>query len=225
VPVVEPSEFSEPITISPRATPVNPKLPVVASAALCAATVAEVNAAVPKLTAVSFGLVLLVPTWRVPTVTRPVLLIVAEAIVPSVFVPVEEVKPVAKVVTPLIVGIVAVEIVAVLIVAVPIVAVPAVAEMLELKVATPVTPRLEDSVTAPVTPRLEDRVAAPVTPRLEDRVAAPVTPRLEDKVTAPVTAKVEAKVVAPTALSVPVEFTPVVDNCKAEDTLLPSVIV
>jgi hypothetical protein len=128
------------------------------------------------------------------------LLIVAEAIVPSVFVPVEDVKPVAKVVMPLIVGIVAVLIVAVEIVAVPIVAVPVVAEMLELKVATPVTPRLED------------------------RVAAPVTPRLEDKVTAPVTARLEDRVVAPAALSVPVERTPTVDSSKAEEVSSPSVM-
>jgi hypothetical protein len=120
------------------------------------------------------------------------LLIVAEAIVPSVFVPVEEVKPVEKVVTPLIVGIVAELIVAVLIVAVPIVAVPVVAERLELK------------------------VAAPVTPRLEERVAAPVTPRLELKVAAPVTARLDAKVVAPTELSVPLELTPRVEICSAE---------
>jgi hypothetical protein len=83
-----------------------------------------------------------------------------------VFVPVEEVKPVAKVETPRMLGIVAVLIVAVEIVAVPtdsvpIVAVPVVAEMLELNVATPVTPRLEDNVTAPVTARLEDSVVAP----------------------------------------------------------------
>jgi hypothetical protein len=182
--VAEPSEFNDPIIMSPSATPVNPKLPVVASAPLCAATVAEVNAAVPKLTAVSFGLVLLVPTWRVPTVARPLLLIVVEAIVPSVFVPVEDVKPVAKVETPRMLGIVAVlivavEIVAVLIVAVPIVAVPVVAEMLELNVATPVTPRLEDNVTAPVTARLEDNVVAPaalsvpvdLTPALESSSA------------------------------------------------------
>jgi hypothetical protein len=147
----------------------------------------------------------------VPTVASPVLLIVVEAIVPSVFVPVEEVKPVAKVVTPLIVGIVAVLIVAVLIVAVPIVAVPVVAEMLELKVATPVTPKLDDSVTAPVTPRLDERVAEPVTPRLDDRVTAPVTAKLEDKV------------VAPAALSVPVERTPAVDSSKAEEVSSPSV--
>ena len=36
-----------------------------------------------------------------PTVARPLLLIVVEAIVPSVFVPVEEVKPVVKVVDPI----------------------------------------------------------------------------------------------------------------------------
>ena len=190
MPVAEPSEFNEPIIMSPSATPVKPKLPVVASAPLCAATVAEVNAAVPKLTAVNFGP--LAPTWSVPVVPKPVLLIVAEAIVPSVFVPVEEVKPVEKVVTPLIVGIVAELIVAVLIVAVPIVAVPVVAERLELK------------------------VAAPVTPRLEERVAAPVTPRLELKVAAPVTARLDAKVVAPTELSVPLELTPRVEICSAE---------
>jgi hypothetical protein len=74
------------------------------------------------------------------------LLIVAEAIVPSVFVPVEDVRPVVKVVAP----IVAVLIVAVLIVAVPIVAVPVVAEMLELKVAAPVTEREPVLLTPPV---------------------------------------------------------------------------
>ena len=94
-------------------------------------------------------------------------------IVPSVLVPVEDVKPVAKVVTPLTVGIVAVLIVAVLIVAVPIVTVPVVAEMLELKVAAPVTPRLEDRVAAPVTPKVEERVQAAVTPSVEARVVAP----------------------------------------------------
>jgi hypothetical protein len=77
------------------------------------------------------------PISRDPTVTRPLLLIVVEAIVPSVFVPVDEVKPVAKVETPLIVGIVAVLIVAVLIVAVPIVAVPVEAVMFEPKVTLP----------------------------------------------------------------------------------------
>jgi len=82
----------------------------------------------PKLALVMFGPAV-PPISRVPTVTMPVLLIVADSIVPIVFVPVEEVNPVAKVVTPLILGIVAVEIVAVEIVAVlaervPIVAVP-----------------------------------------------------------------------------------------------------
>ena len=38
------------------------------------------------------------PISSVPTVASPVLLIVVEAIVPRVFVPVEEVKPVVKVV-------------------------------------------------------------------------------------------------------------------------------
>jgi hypothetical protein len=198
VPVAEPRELSEPKTISPSAAPVRVKVPVVASSALYALTVAEVNAAVPKETLVMFGP--LAPISSVPTVTSPVLLIVVEAIVPSVFVPVEEVKPVAKVVMPLIVGIVAVLIVAVEIVAVPIVAVPVVAEMLELKVATPVTPRLDD------------------------RVTAPVTPRVEDSVTAPVTARLDARVVAPTELSVPVELTPRVDSSKAEEVLSPSVM-
>jgi hypothetical protein len=128
VPVVEPRELSDPKTISPRATPVRAKVPVVASATLCAPTVAEVNAAVPKLALVMFGP--LAPISSVPTVAKPVLLIVVEAIVPSVFVPVEEVKPVEKVVMPLIAGIVAVLIVAVLIVAVPIVAVLIVAVLI-----------------------------------------------------------------------------------------------
>ena len=138
-----------------------------------------------------------------PTVAKPVLLMVVDAIVPSVFVPVEDVKPVVKVVVPIVavlivavlivavlivavlivaVLIVAVLIVAVLIVAVPIVAVPVVAEMLELNVATPVTPKLEDNVTAPVTAKLEDSVVAPaafsdpvdLTPALESSSALAV---------------------------------------------------
>jgi hypothetical protein len=64
------------------------------------------------------------PISRLPTVTTPVLTIVVDSIVPRVLVPVEDVKPVANVVAPLILGIVALLIVAVLIVAVPIVAVP-----------------------------------------------------------------------------------------------------
>jgi hypothetical protein len=214
VPVLEPIDVSPPKTMSPKAAPVTANVPVVtfdpAVAESRSWNVEPVNAAVPKLTLVMLGPV--APISSVPTVASPALLMVVDAIVPSVFVPVEEVKPVAKVVTPLIVGIVAVLIVAVLIVAVPIVAVPVVAEMLELNVATPVTPRLEDRVTAPVTPRLEDRVAAPVTPKLEDKVAAPVTAKLDDRV------------VAPAALSVPVERTPAVDSSKAEEVLSPSVI-
>ena len=67
---------------------------------------------------------------------------VVDAIVPSVFVPVEDVKPVAKVDTPRMLGIVAVLIVAVLIVAVlaervPMVAVPVDAVRLEPNVIGP----------------------------------------------------------------------------------------
>jgi hypothetical protein len=140
VPVAEPRELSDPKTISPRAAPVRANVPVVASATLCAPTVAEVNAAVPKLALVMFGP--LAPISSVPTVAKPVLLIVVEAIVPSVFVPVEDVKPVAKVETPRMLGIVAVLIVAVEIVAVPtdrvpIVAVPVEAVKLVPNVAGP----------------------------------------------------------------------------------------
>ena len=67
----------------------------------------------------------------------PVLVKVVEAIVPRVFVPVEEVNPVAKVVTPFILGMVAELIVAVLIVAVPIVAVPVDDVMFDPKVIAP----------------------------------------------------------------------------------------
>jgi hypothetical protein len=116
--------------MSPSATPVKPKLPVVASAELCCATVAEVNAAVPKLTAVSFGP--LAPTWSVPVVPRPVLLIVVDAIVPSVAVPVEAVMLVPKVAGPDANS-------------VPIVAVPVDAVRLDPKVTAPV--RIESPVT------------------------------------------------------------------------------
>jgi hypothetical protein len=135
-------------------------------------------------------------------------LIVVEAIVPSVFVPVDEVNPVAKVETPLIVGIVAVLIVAVLIVAVLIVAVEIVAVLIVavLIVAVPI-------------------VAVPVVAEmLELKVTAPVTPRLEDSVTAPVTARLEASVVAPATLSVPVDLTPAVESSSALAVLSPSVI-
>jgi hypothetical protein len=70
-------------------------------------------------------------------VASPVLLIVVDSIVPSVFVPVEEVNPVAKVVTPLTLGMVALLIVAVEIVAVPIVAVPVEDVMFDPKVTLP----------------------------------------------------------------------------------------
>jgi hypothetical protein len=137
--VLEPIDVSPPKTMSPKAAPVTANVPVVtfdpAVTESRSWNVEPVNAAVPKLTAVSFGP--LAPTWSVPVVPRPVLLIVAEAIVPSVFVPVEDVKPVAKVVAPLILGIVALLIVAVLIVAVPIVAVPVDAVMLDPKVIAP----------------------------------------------------------------------------------------
>jgi hypothetical protein len=243
VPVAEPREFNDPITISLSATPVNANVPVVASATLCAPTVAEVNAAVPKLTAVSFGP--LAPTWSVPVVPTPVLLIVAEAIVPSVFVPVEEVKPVAKVDTPRMLGIVAVEIVAVEIVAVladsvPIVAVPVEAVMFDPNVTLPswrgivavlivavliVAVEIVAVLIVAVLAESVPIVAVPVVAEmLELKVTAPVTPRLEDNVTAPVTARLDDSVVAPATFSVPVDLTPAVDSCNALDVLSPSVM-
>jgi hypothetical protein len=134
----------------------------------------------------------------VPTVARPVLLIVVEAIVPSVFVPVEDVKPVAKVETPRMFGIVAVLIVAVEIVAVPadrvpIVAVPVEAVMLVPKVAGP------DANRVPI-------VAVPV----EAVMFVP-------KVTAPVS------VVSPVTENDPVLLTPVVERDNAEEVSSPSV--
>ncbi len=45
--VAEPSELSEPITISPRTVPVRATVPLVVPAALYAETVDKVNAAVP----------------------------------------------------------------------------------------------------------------------------------------------------------------------------------
>ena len=87
-----------------------------------------------------------------PVVPKPVLLMVVDAIVPSVFVPVEDVKPVAKVDTPRMLGIVAVLIVAVLIVAVLIVAVLIEAVLAERvpMVAVPVDAvRLEPNVIGP----------------------------------------------------------------------------
>jgi hypothetical protein len=139
------------------------------------------------------------PISRDPTVVSPLLLIVVEAIVPSVFVPVEDVKPVAKVETPRMLGIVAVLIVAVEIVAVPadsvpIVAVPVEAVKLVPKVAGP------DANSVPI-------VAVPV-----DAV------KLVPKVTAPVS------VDAPSTENDPVLLTPEVDKDNAEDVLSPSVI-
>ena len=66
VPVAEPSELIVPITMSPRAAPVRANVPVVVWAVLCEGAVADVNAAVPKLTAVSLGPD--APNWVVPTV-------------------------------------------------------------------------------------------------------------------------------------------------------------
>jgi hypothetical protein len=126
-------------------------------------------------------------------------LIVVEAIVPSVFVPVDEVKPVAKVETPRMLGIVAVLIVAVEIVAVPadsvpIVAVPVEAVKLVPKVAGP------DANSVPI-------VAVPV----EAVMFVP-------KVTAPV------RIESPVTENDPVLLTPVVERDNAEDVLSPSVI-
>jgi hypothetical protein len=178
VPVAEPRELSDPKTISPSAAPVRVKVPVVVSAPLCAATVAEVKAAVPKLTLVVFGPV--APTFSVPTVavfvtpSVPIVDTFTDS-VPIVAVPVDAVILEPNVTAPRMVGMVAVEIVAVLAESVPIVAVPVVAEMLELKVAAPVTPRLELKVAAPVTARLDARVVAPA----ELSVPLELTPRVE----------------------------------------------
>ena len=139
------------------------------------------------------------PISRDPTVVSPLLLIVVEAIVPSVFVPVDEVKPVAKVETPRMLGIVAVLIVAVEIVAVPtdsvpIVAVPVDAVKLVPKVAGP------DANSVPI-------------------VAVPVEAVMFDpKVTAPV------RIESPVTEKEPVLLTPEVDKDNAEDVLSPSVI-
>jgi hypothetical protein len=164
-PVVDPIEFILPITMSPRTTPDAASVPVLTFDPVVAwsisSTVPPVYAAVVNVTAVSFGP--LAPTWSVPVVPNPVLLMVVDAIVPSVFVPVEDVKPVAKVDTPRMLGIVAVLIVAVEIVAVPadnvpIVAVPVEAVMFEPKVTAPV------SVVSPVTEK-EPVLLTPVVER------------------------------------------------------------
>jgi hypothetical protein len=162
-------------------------------------------------------------------------LIVVEAIVPSVFVPVDEVKPVAKVETPRMLGIVAVEIVAVLADSVPIVAVPVEAVMFDPKVTLPswrgivavliVAVLIVAVEIVAVLAESVPIVAVPVVAEmLELKVTAPVTPRLEDNVTAPVTARLDDSVVAPAAFSVPVDLTPAVESSSALAVLSPSVI-
>ena len=244
-PVVDPIEFTVPITMSPRTTPDAASVPVLTFDPVVAwsisNTVPPVYAAVANVTAVSFGP--LAPTWSVPVVAKPVLLIVVDSIVPIVFVPVEEVNPVPNVVIPFILAIVAVLIVAVLIVAelivtVPIVEVPVDAVMLDPNVTAPscngivavlivaVLIVAVPIVTVPVVAfTLELNVAAAVTPRLDDNVQAAVTAKLEDRVTAPVTARLDDNVVAPAAFNVPVDLTPVVESCNALEVLSPSVIV
>jgi len=174
---------------------------------------------VPWLTAVSLGP--LAPTWSVPVVPTPVLVKVVEAIVPRVFVPVEEVKPVVKVVSPItevpkvfvpveevkpVVNTVAPETVP--IVAVPIEAVPINAVPIEAvpKVFVPVDDvKPVVKVVAPIT-------AAPI-------VAVPVEAvKLVPNVTAPVSRLV------PTTSNVPVLATPEVDTDRAEEVLSPSVM-
>jgi len=98
VPVVDPSELIDPITMSPSSAPVSKNVPFVVSAVLCAATIAEPKDAVAYETLVMFGPV--APISRVPTVAIPVLLIVVEAIVPIVAVPVEMVTLVPNVTGP-----------------------------------------------------------------------------------------------------------------------------
>ena len=131
-PVVDPIEFILPITMSPRATPDAASVPVLTFNPVVAwsisSTVPPVYAAVANVTAVSFGP--LAPTWSVPVVPKPVLLMVVDAIVPIVAVPVDMVTLVPNVTGPSWRGIVAVLIVAVLIVAVLIVAVLIVAVLI-----------------------------------------------------------------------------------------------
>ena len=133
-----------------------------------------------------------------PVVPTPVLVKVVEAIVPRVFVPVEEVKPVVNTVAPETVPIVAVLIVASAIDAVLIDAVPKV--FVPVDEVKPVV-----KVVAPIT-------AAPI-------VAVPVEAvKLVPKVTSPVSRLV------PTTSNVPVLATPTVDTDRAEEVLSPSVM-
>jgi len=99
VPVVDPSELIDPITMSPNSAPVSKNVPFVVSAALCAATTAEPKDAVAYDTFVILGPAV-PPISSVPTVARPVLLIVVEAIVPIVAVPVDMVTLVPNVTRP-----------------------------------------------------------------------------------------------------------------------------
>jgi len=99
VPVVDPSELIDPITMSPNSAPVSKNVPFVVSAVLCAATTAEPKDAVAYDTFVILGPAA-PPISSVPTVASPVLLIVVEAIVPIVAVPVDMVTLVPNVTGP-----------------------------------------------------------------------------------------------------------------------------
>ena len=186
VPVVDPSELIDPITRSPSSTPVSANVPFVVSAVLWAATTAEPKDAVAYDTLVMLGPAV-PPISRVPTVARPVLLMVVDAIVPIVAVPVDMVTLVPNVTGPSWSGIVAVLMVAVLIVAVLIVAV--------LTVAVLIVAVLIEAV-------LMLAVAIVVVP--VEKVL------LDPNVTGP------RSVDAPSTANVPVLLAPVVDICRAE---------
>jgi len=97
--------------------------------------VAEVNAAVPKLTAVSFGPD--APNFRNPVIPSVPIVDTFTDSVPIVAVPVDAVILEPNVTAPIMVGIVAVEMVAVPAERVPIVAVPVDAVILEPNVIAP----------------------------------------------------------------------------------------
>ena len=189
--------------MSPSSAPVSVNVPFVVSAVLCAATTAEPKDAVAYDTFVILGPAV-PPISSVPTVARPVLLIVVEAIVPSVFVPVEEVNPVAKVVAPIIVGIVAVLIVALPADSVPIVVVPV--DMVTL-VPNVTGPSWRGRVAVLIVAVLI--VAVLIVAVLMLAVAIVVVPvekvLLDPNVTGP------RRVEAPSTANVPLLFTPVVD--------------
>jgi hypothetical protein len=136
VPVVDPSELIDPITMSPNSAPVSKNVPFVVSAVLCAATTAEPKDAVAYDTLVMFGPV--APISRVPTVASPVLLIVVEAIVLIVAVLIVAVL------------IVAVLIVAVLMLAVAIVVVPVERVVFEPNVTGPRSVEAPSTAKVPV---------------------------------------------------------------------------